>query len=79
MLNDERIVPRSMAMGIVKTPEIIVSFTDMGIVSGNMNAYGQLDDLAVGVSSGANITVVPEPATIAILGFGYLIFLRKKK
>ena len=78
ILNDDRIVPRPLIMEITKTPNIIISFEDMKLVPDNMNFNGEIDDLVIGISSGAQITVVPEPATIAMLGFGYLIFLRKK-
>lgn len=80
-LNDDRIVPRPLTMEIVETPDIIVSFEDIKFVPEKMHFDGQIDDLVIGVSSGTttiSVVAVPEPATIAMLGFGYLAFLRRK-
>ncbi len=81
-LNDDRIVSRPLTMDIVETPDIVVSFEDIKLFPEKMYFDGQIDDLVIGVSSGTttiSVVAVPEPATIAMLGFGYLVFLRKKK
>ncbi len=81
-LNDDNIIPRPVTMDIVETQDITVSFEDIQFFPEKMSFDGQIDDLVIGVSSSTtaiSVVTVPEPATIALLGFGYLVFLRKKK
>ena len=59
----------------------LINLSDMGILSGNADKMTGLGDGTALVSYGDNLYhfVVPEPATIAILGFGGLLLLRRKK
>ncbi|HEG44402.1 MAG TPA: DUF4114 domain-containing protein [Phycisphaerales bacterium] len=64
---------------VVGNLDIAIAFEDLKINARNGSFDGDYNDMVVGMSSTANIIIVPEPATMALLGFGYLIFLRKKK
>ncbi len=63
---------RSITGAIVGDPDVVVAFEDL------LACHSDWDftDMVVGVT---DVTPVPEPTTIALLGFGSLTFLRKRR
>ena len=64
--------------GITGHPELVVAFEDLSIGATNYLYDGDFNDMVVGLSF-SGTTVVPEPATIALLGIGYVVFFSKKR
>lgn len=62
----------SYITGAIKgDPDVVVAFEDLLIY----HADCDYDDMVVGIT---NVTAVPEPATVFILGIGSLVLLRKR-
>ena len=66
------------AGSVIENIDMVIAFENMRINAKKGSFDGKYNDLVIGVSSTAHITVVPEPATIAMLGLGYLVFLKRK-
>jgi hypothetical protein len=69
-------IPGTAALGDTFTVDFATGTPTIG---GGMPPYGLLQDGAAPTGTTALVITIPEPATIALLGLGGLVLLRKRK
>ena len=66
----------AVSSAIPGSPDLVVAWEDLRYDSTNYNYDGDYNDMVLGIT---NVTSVPEPATIVLLGLSSLALLRKRR